>query len=157
MIPLDHLNLLLRTPAHLPQLLLRLPIQVRRHRHRHVGNEIALTILTQPRHALALDTNLLARLGPRSHIERNLLATQILLVGGDVTHLSAPRIATRNTHGTGCTLSAAMAALRPQRDGWAEATRDAKDYLTQALAASERLDVGAGTGHGPVHHFHAWW
>ena len=66
----------------------------------------------------------------------------ILLVGGDVTHLSAPRIATRNTHGTGCTLSAAMAALRPQRDGWAEATRDAKDYLTQALAASERLDVG---------------
>lgn len=81
----------------------------------------------------------------------------ILLVGGDVTRLSAPRIATRNTHGTGCTLSAAMAALRPQRDGWAEATRDAKDYLTQALAASERLDVGAGTGHGPVHHFHAWW
>ena len=50
-----------------------------------------------------------------------------------------------------------MAALRPQRDGWAGATRDAKDYLTQALAASERLDVGTGTGHGPVHHFHAWW
>ena len=76
---------------------------------------------------------------------------------GEIARWTSPRIETRHTHGTGCTLSAAMAALRPQRDGWAEATRDAKDYLTQALAASERLDVGAGTGHGPVHHFHAWW
>lgn len=81
----------------------------------------------------------------------------VLLVDGAATHLSAPRIETRNTHGTGCTLSAAMTALRPQRDSWSQATREAKAYLTRALAASERLDVGTGTGHGPVHHFHAWW
>lgn len=71
--------------------------------------------------------------------------------------LSAPRIDTRNTHGTGCTLSAAITALRPQRDSWAQATREAKDYVTEALAASGDLDVGRGDGHGPVHHFHAWW
>lgn len=81
----------------------------------------------------------------------------VLLVDGEVTHLDAPRVDTRNTHGTGCTLSAAMAALRPQRPSWAKAAAEAKQYLTQALAASDRLDVGTGAGHGPVHHFHAWW
>lgn len=81
----------------------------------------------------------------------------ILLIDGTFTHLDAPRVDTRNTHGTGCTLSAAMTALRPQRDSWAAATREAKAYLTQALIASERLDAGTGEGHGPVHHFHAWW
>lgn len=74
-----------------------------------------------------------------------------------VAHFTAPRINTRNTHGTGCTLSAAMTALRPQRDSWIDVVRDAKAYLTQALAASDHLDVGTGVGHGPVHHFHAWW
>jgi hydroxymethylpyrimidine/phosphomethylpyrimidine kinase len=69
--------------------------------------------------------------------------------------LVAPRIETTNDHGTGCTLSAAIAALRPQRDGWLSAVTDAKSYLTAALAAAERLDVGHG--HGPVHHFHAFW
>ncbi len=69
--------------------------------------------------------------------------------------LVAPRIETTNDHGTGCTLSAAIAALRPQRDGWLPAVRDAKAYLTGALAASSRLDVGGG--HGPVHHFHEMW
>jgi hydroxymethylpyrimidine/phosphomethylpyrimidine kinase len=69
--------------------------------------------------------------------------------------LTARRVATTNDHGTGCTLSAAIAALRPQRDGWLAAVTDAKAYLTRALAAAARLDVG--TGHGPVHHFHAWW
>lgn len=69
--------------------------------------------------------------------------------------LSAPRIATKNTHGTGCTLSAAIAALRPQHEGWEPAVRAAKAYLTGALAAADQLDVGSG--HGPVHHFFAWW
>lgn len=81
----------------------------------------------------------------------------LLFVDGNITELSAPRIETRNTHGTGCTLSAAMAALRPQRDSWENTTRDAKNYLTDALAASDRLSVGAGAGHGPVHHYHQWW
>ncbi len=69
--------------------------------------------------------------------------------------LVAPRIWTTSDHGTGCTLSAAIAALRPQRDGWLAAVTDAKAYLTAALAAAERLSVGGGRG--PVHHFHAWW
>ena len=67
----------------------------------------------------------------------------------------APRVATRHTHGTGCTLSAALAALRPQRAGWAEAVGEAKAWLSAALDAADRLEVGHGIG--PVHHFHEWW
>lgn len=67
----------------------------------------------------------------------------------------APRIMTRHTHGTGCTLSSAIAALRPRRPDWPGAIQDAKAYLTEALAAAEVLDVGSGNG--PLHHFYAWW
>jgi hydroxymethylpyrimidine/phosphomethylpyrimidine kinase len=69
--------------------------------------------------------------------------------------LVAARIATKNDHGTGCTLSSAIAVLRPQRDSWQAAINDAKTYLTNALQAAVRLEVGSG--HGPVHHFHSWW
>jgi hydroxymethylpyrimidine/phosphomethylpyrimidine kinase len=68
-------------------------------------------------------------------------------VDGKPVRLVAPRIETTNDHGTGCTLSAAIAALRPQRPGWLLAVEDAKSYLTGALSAAGRLDVG--TGHGP--------
>jgi hydroxymethylpyrimidine/phosphomethylpyrimidine kinase len=79
-----------------------------------------------------------------------------LLYGDGVAEfLSSERVVTTNDHGTGCTLSAAIAALRPQRADWLEAVRGAKEYLTEALRAAERLDVGHG--HGPVHHFHRWW
>lgn len=81
-------------------------------------------------------------------------STDLLFDGRTITELSVPRIATRNTHGTGCTLSAAIAALLPRFDT-VEAVRRAKAYLTAALAASDRLTVGGG--HGPVHHFHALW
>jgi len=71
------------------------------------------------------------------------------------TRLAADRIATANTHGTGCTLSSAIAAGLAK--GWplAEAVRAAKTYVTEALAAANRIKIGSG--HGPVHHFHAWW
>jgi len=65
------------------------------------------------------------------------------------------RIATKNTHGTGCTLSAALAALRPRHTGWAETVAEAKTWLTAALAQADTLEVGEGIG--PVHHFHKWW
>jgi len=83
-----------------------------------------------------------------------------LLFDGDrMIELPAPRIATKNTHGTGCTLSSAIAALLPQRrDGLnpvEAAVRDARDWLLKAIAAADRLEVGSG--HGPVHHFHALW
>jgi hydroxymethylpyrimidine/phosphomethylpyrimidine kinase len=60
-----------------------------------------------------------------------------------------------HTHGTGCTLSSAIAALRPRLTGWLNAVRAAKDYLTGALCAADTLRVGHGRV--PVHHFHARW
>ena len=82
-------------------------------------------------------------------------SVDLLLIEGQHTRLAAPRIATTSTHGTGCTLSAAIAALRPQRPDWTSAVTDAKDYLTAAIAAADQLQVGSG--HGPTHHFHAVW
>lgn len=68
---------------------------------------------------------------------------------------STPRVNTRHTHGTGCTLSAALAALRPRHDCWETTVSEAKAWLQQALLAADSLEVG--TGIGPVHHFHQWW
>jgi len=82
-------------------------------------------------------------------------ALDLLFDGDRMFELSAPRIDTKNTHGTGCTLSSAIAALLPQRPDVAAAVRDAKQYLTRAIDAADRLHVGSG--HGPVHHFHRWW
>jgi hydroxymethylpyrimidine/phosphomethylpyrimidine kinase len=101
----------------------------------------------------------LHRLGPRfvllkgGHLIRG-DSTDLLFDGKVVTEFSSQRIDTRNTHGTGCTLSSAIAALLPRHD-MNEAVRQAKAYLTGAIAASDRLTVGGG--HGPVHHFHALW
>jgi hydroxymethylpyrimidine/phosphomethylpyrimidine kinase len=79
-----------------------------------------------------------------------------LLVDADGSALfSAPRIATRNTHGTGCTLSAAIATGLAKGLSLHEAVREAKAYVTAAIAAADRLDIGSG--HGPLHHFHKWW
>lgn len=75
--------------------------------------------------------------------------------GSTQVELPAARIETKNTHGTGCTLSAAIAALLPRHADPLDAIRAAKTYLTAAIAASGELSVGSG--HGPVHHFHALW
>jgi hydroxymethylpyrimidine/phosphomethylpyrimidine kinase len=69
--------------------------------------------------------------------------------------LLAPRIATSNTHGTGCTLSSAIAAVLAKGFSCVDAVRAAKSYVTAAICAADRLKVGKG--HGPVHHFHVWW
>ena len=69
--------------------------------------------------------------------------------------LEAPRVVTRNTHGTGCTLSSAIAAGLAKGFALGQAVSEAKDYVTAAIAAADRLAVGEG--HGPTHHFHAWW
>jgi hydroxymethylpyrimidine/phosphomethylpyrimidine kinase len=71
------------------------------------------------------------------------------------TRLAADRVATKNTHGTGCTLSSAIAAGLAKGLDLAAATSAAKAYVTAAIAAAERIEIGSG--HGPVHHFHAWW
>lgn len=82
-------------------------------------------------------------------------ATDLLFDGDRMIELTAPRVTTKNTHGTGCTLSAALAALLPQAADVPAAARRAKAYLTDALQRADELDVGQG--HGPVHHFHALW
>lgn len=82
-------------------------------------------------------------------------AIDLLTDGDKMIELAAPRVPTKNTHGTGCTLSSALAALLPQAGDVAEAARRAKAYLTRALQGADQLTVGHG--HGPVHHFHAMW
>ena len=69
--------------------------------------------------------------------------------------LEAPRIETGNTHGTGCTLSSAIAAELAKGASLREAARKAKTYVTAAIAAADELHIGKGRG--PVHHFYALW
>jgi hydroxymethylpyrimidine/phosphomethylpyrimidine kinase len=78
-----------------------------------------------------------------------------LLVEASVTRLAGPRFDTQNTHGTGCTLSSAIAAGFAKGMTLGDAVHAAKSYITSAIAASDRLAVGSG--HGPVHHFYRWW
>ena len=88
------------------------------------------------------------------HLTGSAESVDLLHGEAGTTALPAPRIDTTNDHGTGCTLSAAIAALLPHHP-MDEAVRRAKSYLQDALMASSRLDVGRG--HGPLHHFHALW
>lgn len=69
--------------------------------------------------------------------------------------LEAPRIDTRTVHGSGCTLASAIAALLPESETPLAAIEEAKRYMSRALEAGERLEIGQGQG--PAHHFHAWW
>jgi hydroxymethylpyrimidine/phosphomethylpyrimidine kinase len=82
-------------------------------------------------------------------------AVDLLVEANGCIPLAAKRLATRNTHGTGCTLSSAIAAGLARGFDLAAAAKAAKTYVTDALAASTKLQIGAGNG--PVHHFHAWW
>ena len=79
-----------------------------------------------------------------------------LLVEADGSaRFTAPRIATKNTHGTGCTLAAAVAAGLAKGLSLNASVREAKAYVSAAIAAADQVKVGAGNG--PVHHFHKWW
>jgi hydroxymethylpyrimidine/phosphomethylpyrimidine kinase len=69
--------------------------------------------------------------------------------------LVAPRVATRNTHGTGCSLSSAVAAGLARGESLAQAVRNAKTWISAAIAAADRFSVGHG--HGPIHHFHGFY
>ena len=78
-----------------------------------------------------------------------------LFCGGDTLALSAPRLATTHTHGTGCSLSSAIAAGLAKGMDLESAVRAAKAWISAAIAAADRLAVGHG--HGPVHHFHQFY
>jgi hydroxymethylpyrimidine/phosphomethylpyrimidine kinase len=82
-------------------------------------------------------------------------STDYLVSGNGTIALAAPRIATKNTHGTGCSLSSAIAAGLARGEAMEPAVRNAKAWISAAIAASDRLDVGHG--HGPIHHFHGFY
>ena len=81
-------------------------------------------------------------------------ATDLLVTLTEELPFSAPRIATRNTHGTGCTLASAIAAGLAKKLSLQEAVAQAKDYLHNALLRSNELNIGKGAG--PVHHFYKY-
>jgi hydroxymethylpyrimidine/phosphomethylpyrimidine kinase len=82
-------------------------------------------------------------------------STDLLVTATASIRVIGARIATRNTHGTGCTLSAAIAAGLARARGLTEAVRDAKEYINAAIGGADRLSIGSGPG--PVHHFFQWW
>lgn len=87
-----------------------------------------------------------AVLSKGGHAEKS--ADDILVTGGETTVFPGARINTKNTHGTGCTLSSAIAANLAKGASLTAAIRQAKDYVTGALSA----DLKMGKGHGPLHH-----
>jgi hydroxymethylpyrimidine/phosphomethylpyrimidine kinase len=117
--------------------------------------------------SVAVDENMMVRqgelllaLGPRAvlvkggHAEGP-EAVDIFLDGENVVRLATDRVATNNTHGTGCTLASAVAAHLALGLSLPEAVRRAKLYLTNALLNAHRLSIGHGSG--PVHHFFDIW
>lgn len=81
--------------------------------------------------------------------------TDVLCESTGTRAYGAERVRTSNTHGTGCTLSSAIAALAPASASMADAVDAARRYLLMALGAADRLSVGHGCG--PVHHFADLW
>jgi hydroxymethylpyrimidine/phosphomethylpyrimidine kinase len=73
----------------------------------------------------------------------------------EIVELTSQRIVTRNTHGTGCTFSSAIASFLAHRLPLNDAVQRAKDYTHQAIAHGAAYETG--TGHGPVHHFFNFW
>lgn len=82
-------------------------------------------------------------------------STDLLLQDKTVHRFTQTRIQTANTHGTGCTLSSAIAAELAKGASVFDAVQAAEHYVHEAIVHADRLDIGKG--HGPVHHFHALW
>lgn len=131
-------------------------------------------VLAEPRRACAR----LRALGPAAVVLKGghaggAFSDDLLDTGGELLTLSAPRLPTRHTHGTGCTFAAALAAGLAHGLELAAAARSAKRYVSAAIAAADSLwhelatrppgataeaDASAtAADHGPVHHFHALW
>ena len=80
-------------------------------------------------------------------------ATDIFYDGDQFVELPARHIETTSTHGTGCTMASAIAALLAKGKSLEDAVSGAKVYVTAAIERAYPI----GHGHGPVHHFHRWW
>ncbi|MDF1871273.1 bifunctional hydroxymethylpyrimidine kinase/phosphomethylpyrimidine kinase [Vannielia sp.] len=83
------------------------------------------------------------------------ICTDHLVTSAGTRSFAAPRVNTRNTHGTGCTFSSAIAAFMAQGRTLPDAVARAHTWLNKAILAADQLNVGQG--HGPVHHFHELW
>ncbi|MBY3235106.1 bifunctional hydroxymethylpyrimidine kinase/phosphomethylpyrimidine kinase [Rhizobium laguerreae] len=124
----------------------------------------AAALLHQPvaanRAEMAEQAERLLALGPAAvlvkggHLDSN-ESPDVLATAAGLHWFEARRVPTKNTHGTGCTLSSALAAELAKGASAREAVAVAKDYLAGAVAAAGSLTVGSG--HGPVQHFHALW
>jgi hydroxymethylpyrimidine/phosphomethylpyrimidine kinase len=109
-------------------------------------------MLRQADHLIALGANAVLMKGGHA---RGAESIDLLVTATASVHFVGRRIQTRNIHGTGCTLSAAIAAGLAKGRGLTEAVRDGKEYITSTIAAADRLAIGNGPG--PVHHFYRWW
>ena len=112
------------------------------------------------RDAIQVQATALLSLGPRAVLIKGGHlggddSPDLLVHDDDATWIEGRRVATANTHGTGCSLSSAVAAELAKRRPLTQAVRTAKTWLDGALAGADGL--GVGQGHGPVHHFHALW
>ncbi|MBB3134513.1 hydroxymethylpyrimidine/phosphomethylpyrimidine kinase [Rhizobium pisi] len=124
----------------------------------------AAALLHQPvaanRAEMAAQAEQLRALGPAAvlvkggHLESD-ESPDVLATADGLHWFEARRVPTKNTHGTGCTLSSALAAELAKGVSVREAVAIAKEYLAGAVAAAGSLTVGSG--HGPVQHFHALW
>ena len=90
------------------------------------------------------------------HLEENVLTDILYNAESEETlRLSSPKVDTRNTHGTGCTLSSAVASFLAHGHGLNDAVGLAKEYISNAIKAGAEYNIGHG--HGPVHHFYNLW
>ena len=89
------------------------------------------------------------------HAEGSQIVEDVLFTPGSVHRITNDRISTPNTHGTGCTLSSAVASLLARGYSLTDAVDQATTYIHKAISAG--CDYKLGQGHGPVHHFFQWW
>jgi hydroxymethylpyrimidine/phosphomethylpyrimidine kinase len=119
----------------------------------HEASELT-GIAVDDRETMRQAAEILARMGARNvlvkggHLEGDALDL-LYLEGGEVREFSTARIATRHTHGTGCTYSAAITAELAKGTGLEQAVSLAKAYVTEAI----RSNPGLGQGSGPLNHF----
>lgn len=112
------------------------------------------------RDEMAAHARKLADLGPHvamvkgGHLKGN-ESPDVLWDGASLHWFEGGRTATKNTHGTGCTLSSTLAALLAKGLAPSDAAAEAKRYVSGAIAAADQQTVGHG--HGPVHHFYELW
>ncbi|EFH75306.1 bifunctional hydroxymethylpyrimidine kinase/phosphomethylpyrimidine kinase [Vibrio cholerae] len=97
-----------------------------------------------------LDTQAVLLKGGHNHQQMD--SDDLLIEVDNIYHFRAPRIATKNTHGTGCSLSSAIASYLAQGHALKEAVEKAKQYIHQTILHADQLKIGQG--YGPVHHFY---